>query len=127
MLGVIRPHLFTLDHRFKNLPPNQIDVTSPDGIKGHDESPSSRDLFRGRGRPCQHVGHGGDRGVARTKGHSHEARGPRYGRRVAKTACTINGKIIVPGPPPNTKEEQFLVDHVLKLIEAVNLRPAEAQ
>jgi hypothetical protein len=39
----------------------------------------------------------------------------------------LNGKIIVPGPPPNTKEEQFLVDHVLKLIDAVDLRPSEAQ
>ncbi len=36
----------------------------------------------------------------------------------------LNGKVIVPGPPPNTKEEQFLVDHVLKLVDAVNLKPA---
>ena len=39
----------------------------------------------------------------------------------------LNGKVIVPGPPPNTKEEQFLVDHVLKLVDAVNLKPAEAK
>ncbi len=39
----------------------------------------------------------------------------------------LNGKIIVPRPPPNTKEEQFLVDHVLKLVDAVKLRPSEAK
>ena len=39
----------------------------------------------------------------------------------------LNGKVIVPGPPPNTKEEQFLVDHVVKLVDAVNLKPAEAK
>lgn len=39
----------------------------------------------------------------------------------------LNGKVIVPGPPANTKEEQILVDHVMKLIEAVNLKPTEAK
>ena len=24
----------------------------------------------------------------------------------------LNGKVIVPGPPPNTKEEQYLIDHM---------------
>ncbi len=44
-----------------------------------------------------------------------------------KRHAELNGKVIVPGPPPNTKEEQFLVDHVLKLVDAVNLRPSEAK
>ena len=39
----------------------------------------------------------------------------------------LNGTVIVPGPPANTKEEQYLIDHVLKVIEAVGLRPAESK
>ena len=39
----------------------------------------------------------------------------------------LNGKVIVPGPPANTKEEQYLIDHVLKVIEAVGLQPAESK
>lgn len=39
----------------------------------------------------------------------------------------LNGKVIVPGPPPNTREEQYLIDHMLKVIEAVGLQPAEAK
>ena len=39
----------------------------------------------------------------------------------------LNGKVIVPGPPPNTKEEQYVIDHVLQIIEAVGLQPAEAK
>lgn len=39
----------------------------------------------------------------------------------------LNGKVTVPGPPPNTKEEQYLIDHMLKVIEAVGLQPAEAK
>jgi hypothetical protein len=38
-----------------------------------------------------------------------------------------NGKVIVPGPSANTKEEQYLIDHVLTLIEAVGLQPAESK
>ena len=44
-----------------------------------------------------------------------------------KRHAELNGKVIVPGPSPNTKEEQFLVDHVLKLVDAVKLRPSEAK
>ena len=36
----------------------------------------------------------------------------------------LNGNVIVPGPPTNTKEEQYLIDQVLQLIEAVGLQPA---
>lgn len=39
----------------------------------------------------------------------------------------LNGKVIVPGPPPNTKEEQYLIDHMLQIIEGVGLQPAEAK
>lgn len=39
----------------------------------------------------------------------------------------LNGKGIVPGPPSNTKEEQYLIDHILKVIEAVGLQPAESK
>ena len=39
----------------------------------------------------------------------------------------LNGKVIVPGPPPNTKEEQYLIDHMLRIIEGVGLQPAEAK
>ena len=39
----------------------------------------------------------------------------------------LNGTVIVPGPPANTKEEQYLIDHVLKVIEAVGLQPAESK
>lgn len=39
----------------------------------------------------------------------------------------LNGKVIVPGPPANTKEEQYLIDHVLNVIEAVGLQPAESK
>ena len=38
----------------------------------------------------------------------------------------LNGKVIVPGPPTNTGEEQYLIDHVLKVIEVAGLQPAEA-
>ena len=38
-----------------------------------------------------------------------------------------NGKVIVPRPSANTKEEQYLIDHVLTLIEAVGLQPAESK
>jgi hypothetical protein len=39
----------------------------------------------------------------------------------------LNGKVIVPGTPTNTKEEQYLIDHMLKVIEAVGLQPAESK
>ena len=39
----------------------------------------------------------------------------------------LNGKVIVPVPPANTKEEQYLIDHVLTLIDAVGLHPAESK
>lgn len=39
----------------------------------------------------------------------------------------LHGKVIVPAPPTNTKEEQYLIDHVLKLIASVGLQPAEAK
>src|SRR5688500_15604549 len=39
----------------------------------------------------------------------------------------LNGKVIVPGPSASTKEEQYLIDHVLKLIDAVGLQPEEAK
>ena len=39
----------------------------------------------------------------------------------------LNGKVIVPGPATNTREEQYLIDHVLKVIEVVGLQPAEAK
>ncbi len=39
----------------------------------------------------------------------------------------LNGKVIVPGPSPNTKEEQYLIDHMLKVIETVGLQPAESK
>lgn len=39
----------------------------------------------------------------------------------------LNGTVIVPGPPANTKEEQILIDHVMQLIDAVNLKPTEAK
>lgn len=39
----------------------------------------------------------------------------------------LNGKVIVPGLPANTKEEQYLIDHMLKVIEAVGLQPGESK
>lgn len=36
-----------------------------------------------------------------------------------KRHTELNGKVIVPGLPANTKEEQYLIDHMLKIIEAV--------
>jgi hypothetical protein len=39
----------------------------------------------------------------------------------------LNGKVILPGLPANTKDEQYLIDHVLKIIEAVGLQPAESK
>ena len=39
----------------------------------------------------------------------------------------LKGKVIVPGTLANTTEEQYLIDHVLKLIEAVGLQPAESK
>ncbi len=39
----------------------------------------------------------------------------------------LNGKVSVPGPPTNTREEQYLIDHVFKVIEVVGLQPAEAK
>jgi len=39
----------------------------------------------------------------------------------------LNGKVIVPGLPANTKEEQDLIDHMLTVIEAVGLQPAESK
>lgn len=35
----------------------------------------------------------------------------------------LNGKVIVPRLPANTKEEQYLIDHMLKILEAVGLQP----
>lgn len=39
----------------------------------------------------------------------------------------LKGKVIVPGTLANTTEEQYLIDHVLNLIEAVGLQPAESK
>ena len=39
----------------------------------------------------------------------------------------LNGNVIVPGPPANTKEEQYLIDHVLRIMDAVGLQPAESK
>jgi len=39
----------------------------------------------------------------------------------------LNGKVIVPGLPTTTKEEQYLIDHLLTVIEAVGLQPAESK
>ncbi len=39
----------------------------------------------------------------------------------------LNGKVIVPELPANTKEEQYLIDHMLTVIEAVGLQPAESK
>lgn len=39
----------------------------------------------------------------------------------------LNGKVIAPGLPANTKEEQYLIDHMLTVIEAVGLQPAESK
>lgn len=44
-----------------------------------------------------------------------------------KRHTELNGKVIVPGLPANTKEEQYLIDHMLKIIEAVGLQPAESK
>lgn len=44
-----------------------------------------------------------------------------------KRHAELNGKVIVPGLPANTKEEQYLIDHMLKIIEAVGLQPAESK
>jgi len=39
----------------------------------------------------------------------------------------LNGKVIVPGPPTDTREEQMLIKHMLGVIEAVGLQPDEAK
>ena len=44
-----------------------------------------------------------------------------------KRHAELKEKVIVPGPQANTKEEQILVDHVVQLVDAVNLKPAEAK
>ncbi len=36
-------------------------------------------------------------------------------------------KVIGPGPPTDTREEQMLINHMLGVIEAVGLRPDEAK
>lgn len=39
----------------------------------------------------------------------------------------LSGKVIVPGLPATTKDEQYLIDHLLTVIEAVGLQPAESK